>query len=139
MWWTGKSELFITRGNFNSAQYIEALEAVLEPALPLGRRRFIQDGVPFHWTHAVTDWFAGNGVRLVEDFPARSPDLNAIEYIWGWMKHTIAAYEPHDADSLEAAIRDAWENLSRTTIQHFIGHITTKMQEIIAAGGGQSH
>ena len=76
---------------------------------------------------------------MVEDFPARSPDLNAVEYIWGWMKHAVSAYEPHDADSLEAAILDSWENLDQVTVQQFISHITTVMQEIIAAKGGQSH
>jgi transposase len=139
VWWTGKTELYITRDNFNSAEYIDALNNVLAPELPLGRRRFIQDGVPFHWTHAVVGWFAANRVRLIEDFPAKSPDLNAIEYIWGWMKRVVAGYEPRDADSLETAILEAWENLSQNTVQHFIAHIKTVMAEIIAAQGGNSH
>ena len=71
----------------------------LAPELPLGRHRFIQDGVPFHWTLAVSNWFADHRVRLIEDFPAKSPDLNAIEYVWGWMKRSIATHEPHDYDS----------------------------------------
>jgi transposase len=139
IWWTGKTDIFITRDNFNSANYLEALEEVLAPELPFGRRRFIQDGVRFHWTQDVMDWFENNRVRMVEDFPAKSPDLNAIEYVWGWMKYMIAAAEPHDTDSLQAAILDAWENLSQGTIRYFIEHIATVMKEIIAAEGGHSH
>src|SRR5262249_33498941 len=85
------------------------------------------------------DWFARNRVRLIENFPPNSPDLNAIEYVWGWMKHHIASCEPHDRRSLEAAIRDAWDALTQTTIQHFINHVNSVMAEIIAAEGGQSH
>jgi transposase len=139
VWWSGKTDLYITRDNFNSAKYIDGLDNALAPHLPLGRRRFIQDGVPFHWTRAVVDWFADHRVRLIEDFPAKSPDLNAIEYIWGWMKHAVAGYEPHDAASLEAAILEAWGNLSQNTIHHFMEHVPTVMEEIIAAKGGNSH
>ena len=138
-WYKGKSDLYITRRTFNAARYVEALQEALEPHLPLGRHRFIQDGVPFHWTRVVSDWFAANRVRLVEDFPARSPDLNAVEYVWSWMKHTVAGHEPHDYDSLEVAIHDAWEKLCQTTIRHYIDHVSTVMREIIAAEGGHSH
>jgi transposase len=139
VWWEGKSDLHITRDNFNSEKYVEVLEATLSPHVPMGRRRFIQDGVPFHWTHAVTGWFSDHQVRLVEDFPAKSPDLNIVEYVWGWMKYHIAGDEPHDADSLEEAIESAWESLAQVTIQHFMEHMTTVMREIIAADGGHSH
>src|SRR6185436_20382657 len=37
-------------------------------------------------------------------FPCKVPDLNAIEYVWGWMKRSIATHEPHDYHTLEAAI-----------------------------------
>jgi transposase len=139
IWRDAKTDLYITTNNFDSAKYIGVLDETLAPALPLGRKRFIQDGVPFHWTRAVMDWFEGHAVRLVEDFPAKSPDLNAIEYVWGWMKHTVAGHEPHDAATLEEALRDAWDNLSQTTIRHFIDHIGSVMREIIAAQGGNSH
>jgi transposase len=139
IWWNGKTELYITSNNFNAAQYLEALEDTLTPELPLGRKQCIQDGVPFHWTRDVVGWFEENRVRLVEDFPAKSPDLNAVEYVWGWMKHTIAGYEPHDAASLEEALREAWGNLEQTTVRHFMEHTKTVMREIIEAGGGHSH
>jgi len=139
VWWSGKTDIFITTENFNSAKYLEALEANLAPKLPLDRKRFVQDGVPFHWTIAVRNWLRSHRVRLVDDFPAKSPDLNAIEYIWAWMKHIVAARQPHDRATLEAAIREAWDSLTQTTIRHFIKHVNTVMKEIIMANGGHSH
>ena len=90
-------------------------------------------------TLAVSNWVADHRVRLIEDFPAKSPDLNTIEYVWGWMKRSIATHEPHDYDTLEAAIFSAWQDLTQITIRHFIDHVTTVMKEIIAANGGHSH
>ena len=52
------------------------------------------------------------------------------------MKHSVAAREPHDFETLEAAILAA---LPQTTIRHFIDHVNSVIEEIIAADGGQSH
>ena len=41
---------------------------------------------------------------------------------------TIAAYEPHDAETLAAAIRDTWENVKQVTIRHYMEHIGTVMR-----------
>jgi hypothetical protein len=71
----------------------------------------------------------------MNDFPPKSPDLNAVEFVWGWLKHTVAAAQPHDHKSLEAALRKAWDSLEQQTICHFIDHIGTVMGEIVAAGG----
>ena len=68
----------------------------------------------------------------MEDFPAKSPDLNAIEYVWGWVKHSVAAREPHNYETLQAAILAAWDELPQTTIRHFIDHINSVIEEIIA-------
>jgi transposase len=42
VWWSGKTDVFITPENFNSAKYLEVLEANLAPKLPLDRKRFTE-------------------------------------------------------------------------------------------------
>ena len=51
------------------------------------------------------------------------------------MKHSVAAREPHNYETLQAA----WDELPQTTIRHFIDHINSVIEEIIAADGGHSH
>ena len=125
IWYDGKTTLHVTKENFDQDYYVAVLQEHLAPELPLGRKRFIQDRVPWHWTRVVLDWCESNRVSLVEDFPAKSPDLNAIEYIWGWMKHSVAAREPHNYETLQAVILAAWDELPQTTIRHFIDHINS--------------
>jgi hypothetical protein len=55
------------------------------------------------------------------------------------MKHIVAAREAHDFETLEAAILAAWDELPQATIRHFIDHVNSVIEEIIAADGGQSH
>jgi transposase len=138
IWGTGRTALYCTNETFNGEHYLRVLRSHLHPHLPLPRREFIQDGVPFHWTRAVQDWCATARVNLVQDFPPASPDLNAIEYLWGWMKHKVAAAEPHDQRSLESAVRAAWANVSQNTIRSYINHMPTVVRSIVANNGWNS-
>jgi transposase len=135
VWYEGRSTLHISRRSFDSHHYVEVLQSNLLPMLPLPRKQFIHDRVAWHWTQAVQKWCAQNEVSLMDDFPPKSPDLNAVEFVWGWLKHSVAAAHPHDHTSLEAALRSAWDSLEQQTICHYIDHIGTVMAEIIAAGG----
>ncbi len=45
-----------------------------------------------HRSKAVRAWFKTQGDRfVVEELPAYAPELNPVEYLWGWWKpHTVA-------------------------------------------------
>lgn len=138
IWSSGRSSLYTTNDTFNGEHYLRVLRSHLHPHLPLPRREFIQDGVPFHWTLAVQQWCEDEGVDLIQDFPPASPDLNAIEFLWGWMKHKVAAAEPHDQRSLKKAVQDAWTSVSQDTIKGFIKHMKANVHSVIANGGWSS-
>ena len=55
----------------------------------------------------IINWLVEHGVQEMEDFPVISPDFNAIEYVWSWLKHVVSAAQPHDYQTLKAAIRSA--------------------------------
>jgi transposase len=139
IWHNGHTPLYCTTETFNSERYVQVLQNRLRPHLPLPRKEFLQDGVPWHWTHAVQDWCVQHNVPLVQDFPPSSPDLNAIEYVWGWIKHKVEAANPQDQRSLERAVRAAWANLPQDIINSFIGHMTSVIRSIIANEGWQSN
>jgi len=66
----------------------------------------------------------------VISWPSHSPDLNAIELDWGYMKHQVRKHQILDEAQLEEALIDAWDNLSNDIIQDFIDHLSHRVQVV---------
>ena len=50
-----------------------------------GRLLVIWDGLPAHRSRLVQHWVAGQRARLeLERLPAYAPELNPVEYLWGY-------------------------------------------------------
>ena len=126
-------------GACNQSVYLQLLRTHMQPQLPWGDRVLIQDGATWHRTRAVRGWLENHGVVELRDFPPCSPDLNAIESVWGWMTRRVAASGARTADDLKRAIRDAWRELPIETMRGYIGHVPNVMRQIIANGGGNSN
>ena len=97
-----------------SKTYCELLESVLLPLLedlPLSSRRkdiFMLDNAPSHSAKATTSCLAplGSNGDLLIDWPACSPDSNAIDNYWSTLKQQIYADERQFSSKAEL-----WKNL----------------------------
>ena len=73
-------------------------------------------------------------------WPGNSPDLNAIEPCWPWMKKTTTARgAPTTRSEMEKAWIQAWLNLPQSEIQAWIERIPRHIQEIIRLEGGNEY
>ena len=77
----------IRPGAYNDAALIEFL-AQLRRQLKGERVALLWDGLPSHRSKTMAAFIASQRSWLtVERLPAYAPELNPVEYIWGYWKH----------------------------------------------------
>ncbi|BCR99663.1 uncharacterized protein AKAW2_50005S [Aspergillus luchuensis] len=100
----------------------------------------LEDGAPAHRHHFQNTVYSIFGIQKILDWPGNSPDLNAIEAAWPWMKRrTTSRGAPRDKKTAEEAWFKAWEELSQEKIQHWIERLMRHIQEIIRLEGGNEY
>lgn len=72
------------RNGYWAWSYIEALEVGLLPLYEPGVF-FQQDNAKIHVANVTKAWFEDHGIWVI-DWPAHSPDMNLIEYVWHALK-----------------------------------------------------
>ena len=125
VWYNHKSTLHTTRLTMNMHRYTSVLANHLLPSMPGGNRHlFMQDNSSVHTCPFTRNWLVANAVRVLPSWPAHSPELNAVEYVWNWMTAFVKKEAPTDRVSLKRAIRLAWQQLPQTKIRACIDHTT---------------
>ena len=98
-----------------------------------------EDGAPSHAHKHQGPVYKMYGVaRLI--WPGNSPDLNAIEPCWPWMKKTTTARgAPQTRALMEMAWYQAWSDLPQSEIRAWIERIPRHVQEIIRLKRGNEY
>ena len=147
MIWAGiigpmKTPLIKCPQRLNAQAYVEMLEA-------RGVHNFMhwcgdtsifqQDGAPCHTAASSLRWFRDQGVRVLPNWPANSPDLSPVEQIWAIVKRYImqrfGMRTPLTLDQLEAAVFEAYTNISWRTIGILTMSAKYRVQACIARDG----
>ncbi|GFT57944.1 transposable element Tcb1 transposase [Trichonephila clavipes] len=71
------------------------------------------------------------------DWPAYSPDLNPIEYVWDVLDRRIAAHQPPPTSlsELRRALLDEWCNIPQDQIDNSILSMPKRCKACIASSG----
>jgi transposase len=75
----------------------------------------VWDRLSAHRSRIPRDFIAGQGQRLwVEYLPGYAPELNPVEYIWGyWRQHALPNVCPKDYWGLDEAARRTLKRMRR--------------------------
>jgi transposase len=100
-------------GSIRGPQVIEFLTHLLRH-IP-GQLLVIWDGLPAHRSRLVQGWAAGQRTRLeLERLPAYAPELNPVEYLWGyWKQHELPNFCPKNFVELSYHARRALRRMRR--------------------------
>jgi transposase len=110
-WWNFYFRLF--KGTIRSPQVVEFLTHLLRH-VP-GKILVIWDGSTTHRSKIVRDFVAGQNGRLTLEFlPGYAPELNPVEYLWGyWKHHELPNLCPKDFWQLSEHARKALRRMRR--------------------------
>lgn len=100
-------------GSIKAPQVIQFLEHLQRH---IGSKLLIiWDGLPVHRSRRVREFVAAQGRHIhLEYLPAYAPELNPVEYIWGYCKqHELPNLCPKDFAQLSRAARQALARMRR--------------------------
>lgn len=137
-----KSNIAWVTTRMNSKRYIEILENELVrmyEELDAENLIFQQDNASIHVSKETKAWFRDFEINLLE-WPARSPDLNPIENLWGILARRVYrdGRQFHSVEELKNAIRVEWAAISPAEIQRLLGTMPKRICAVLESNGGST-
>lgn len=92
----------------------------------------MHDGSSVHRSNATQKWLADHQIECL-DWPAKSPDLNVIENVWGMMVRHIYknGTQCDDVGSLTNAIIDGWEKIGEDYLKNIYKSIPRRLISVV--------
>lgn len=138
----GKTAIIRLNGRQDSSAYQDTLANHL---LPIGSTIaespwiFQQDNAAIHTSRSTLRWFEANMVTLLE-WPSRSPDLNPMENLWGWLARRVYqdGRQFRDAQELQSAIEESWSEVPQVLLESLVDSMVTRMKAVLVSHGGST-
>lgn len=137
--YNGVFQLVIITGKQTGKRYLELLKEHLEPqANNLVGPDFIfqQDNASIHTAKVVEKWFEAKNIAVL-DWPAKSPDLNIIENLWGILVRRVYASgrQFNSKPELQNAILTEWASITVQDIRPLYDSLPDRIFQVIRSQG----
>ena len=123
----------------NSVAYQSVFQDNLVPFLerhPSTRYIFQQDNAAVHTSASTREWLRARNFEVL-DWPAKSPDLNPIENLWGVLVREVYK-DGRQYDSvaeLEKAVKLAWSRITVQLLKKLVNSMPQRINEVIKNHG----
>lgn len=141
----GRTPLCFITTRMNSGNYIELLDNVLiqfheEMSDKCNNEMiFQQDNAAIHVSRLSKSWFESKNLTVLE-WPARSPDLNPIENLWGILARRVyeGGRQFATVHELRSAVTEAWRSIDQSVLEKLIFSMPNRLFEVITNKGGST-
>jgi transposase len=140
----GKTRLIkIDQGvRLNAAGYQELLSKSLPTIDGMWPKRdrwiLMQDGAPCHRAKSTMEYLKSKGVRVLQPWPANSPDLNPIENMWHILKDNVYRHDFTTVEELWTVLKQEWAKISMTRVRHLIDSMPRRLKAVVESNGGHT-
>jgi hypothetical protein len=119
-------------------EYIDIMDTYLIPAglkLHGGKLEYLHDWSGCHNSRAVRAHQKSVGLKVMEDFPSRSPDLNIIENAWAWMDSQLRRQTYNNLDSFKQQVTATWDSIPLALLKNCTRSMNARLRAIVKARG----
>lgn len=95
---------------------------------------FQHDNHPVHKSHIVKNYIRAKGWEILE-WPARSPDLNPIENVWGLLKQKLYRETFNSVEDMKDFIFKWWNSLKPGYFRNLYESMSDRCEKVIAYEG----
>jgi len=80
-------------------------------------------------------YLENKGLRVMKDWPARSPELSPIENAWAIIQRRVDLRGPSEADELWRFVKEEWEAITDEEARALLDSFPERLKRCVAAGG----
>jgi hypothetical protein len=120
-----------------AVEYKDILQMHMLPFLEeMDHPLFQQDNAPIHTAKIVKTFFSTNGVSVIDWVP-QSPDLNPIEWLWGYLEKQVRLRPeiPTTLAALERLLEEEWYKLPPGVLGAMVDSMPRRVEAVIQANG----
>ena len=80
-------------------------------------------------------YLEGKGIRVLERWPARSPDLSPIENCWAIIQRRVDSHGPSDVEELWKFVKLEWDLISAAEVAALVNSFARRCRRCIQGEG----